>query len=159
MSQPYHVLFLCKHNASRSLMAEAILNKVGNGKFHAYSAGTEPSDTAHPYTLEVLREEGFDTANLKPKAVQDVLKQQPKFDIVIGLCNSLQQDDELDSEIAGQFPVVAHWHINDSDSVSADSEAEKQAFSQVLRQLSQRLHLLVNLPEAKLEHLMTTESV
>lgn len=154
MSQPYHVLFLCKHNASRSLMAEAILNKVGNGKFHAYSAGTEPSDTAHPYTLEVLREEGFDVANLQPKSVQDFLEENaPKIDMVIGLCSSLQEDSDID----GLFPMTAHWHISDTDSVHADSKVEKAEFSQVLRQLSQRLHLLVNLPETKIEHLASSE--
>lgn len=154
MSQPYNVLFLCKHNASRSLMAEAILNKIGAGKFIAYSAGIEPSTTAHPYTLEILREEGFDVANLHPKSVQEFLGDNaPKIDMVIGLCSSLQEDSDID----GLFPMTAHWHINDSDSVSADSEVEKQAFSQVVRQLSQRIHLLVNLPETKIEHLASSE--
>ncbi|MFW2178361.1 MULTISPECIES: arsenate reductase ArsC [unclassified Moraxella] len=150
MAEPYGVLFLCKHNASRSLMAEAILNKAGAGRFVAYSAGLEPSRHAHPYTLQVLEDEGFDVENLQPKSVQQFLGEDaPKIDMVIGLCQSVQEDSELD----GLFPMTAHWHISDSDSVSADSEAEKEAFSHVLRQLSQRIHLLTSLPEAKLEHL------
>ena len=150
MTKPYNVLFLCKHNASRSLMAEAILNKIGGGRFVAYNAGVEPSATAHPFTLDVLAEEGFDIKDLAPKSVDDFLKaDSPKIDLVIGLCNSLQQHADID----GRFPLTAHWHINDTDSVNADSEVEKDAFSQVMRQLSQRIHLLVNLPEEKLEHL------
>lgn len=156
MSDVYRVLFLCKHNASRSLMAEAILNKIGHGRFEAYSAGLVPSDNAHPYTLEVLGDEGFDTQALAPKSVQDFLKADaPKIDMVIGLCNSVEEDTEID----GWFPMTAHWHISDTDSVAADSEVEKSAFSQVLRQLSQRIHLLANLPEEKLEHLARAETV
>lgn len=154
MTQPIHVLFLCKHNASRSLMAEAILNKVGASRFIAHSAGLEPSVNAHPYTLAVLQEEGFDISGLQPKSVQDLLQHQPKIDMVIGLCNSVQEDSEID----GLFPMTAHWHISDTDSVSADSDMEKSAFSQVLRQLSQRIHLLANLPEEKIAHLATVET-
>lgn len=150
MTQPYNVLFLCKHNASRSLMAEAILNKIGSDRFVAYSAGVEPSPSAHPFTLEVLKQEGYDVASLAPKSVNQFLQDSaPKIDLVIGLCSSLQQHADID----GKFPLTAHWHINDTDSVSADSEVEKAAFSQVLRQLSQRIHLLTNLPEDKIEHL------
>lgn len=156
MSGTHNVLFLCKHNASRSLMAEAILNKIGEGRFKAYSAGTHPSDVAHPYTLAVLANEGFDVAGLQPKPVSAFLDNDaPKIDMVIGLCNSLQEDTEID----GLFPMTAHWHINDSDSVSADSDADKQAFSQVMRQLSQRIHLFANLPEDKIEHLVHPEVV
>lgn len=150
MPQTYHVLFLCKHNASRSLMAQAILNKIGQGRFVAYSAGIEPSDTAHPYTLEVLQDEGFDVSNLEPKSVQEFLQPDaPKIDMVIGLCSSLQEDSEID----GLFPMTAHWHIADTDSVSGDSTVEKEKFSQVMRQLSQRIHLFANLPDEKIEHL------
>lgn len=150
MTQPYNVLFLCKHNASRSLMAEAILNKIGGDRFVAYSAGVEPSASAHPFTLEVLKQEGYDITSLAPKSVNQFLQHNaPKIDLVIGLCNSLQQHADID----GKFPLTAHWHINDTDSVSAHSEVEKAAFSQVLRQLSQRIHLLTNLPEDKIEHL------
>lgn len=150
MTKPYNVLFLCKHNASRSLMAEAILNKIGGDRFVAYSAGIEPSPSAHPFTLAVLKEEGFDITGLTPKSVNQFLQSDsPNIDLVIGLCNSLQQHADID----GKFPLTAHWHINDTDSVTATSEVEKAAFSQVLRQLSQRIHLLVNLPEQKLDHL------
>lgn len=160
MSTVYHVLFLCKHNASRSLMAEAILNNVGQGRFLAYSAGTEPSKVAHPYMLEVLREEGFDTTNLRPKSIQNFLDSHaPKMNLVIGLCNSLQQDETLDIQMANHFPMIAHWHINDSESISGDNEAQKAAFSQVMRQLSQRIHLFANLPNDKVRHLTQLKTV
>ena len=150
LREPYRVLFLCKHNASRSLMAEAILNKSRQERFQAYSAGLMPSAQPHQYTLEVLAEQGFDTTGLQPKSVQQFLQADaPKIDMVIGLCQSVQEDGEIN----GVFPMTAHWHINDTDSVSADNEVEKAAFSQVLRQLSQRIHLLTNLPEDKIEHL------
>ena len=155
MTQPYNVLFLCKHNASRSLMAEAILNKIGGDRFVAYSAGVEPSPSAHPFTLEVLKQEGYDVASLAPKSVNQFLQDNaPKIDLVIGLCNSLQQHADID----GKFPLTAHWHINDTDSVNADSPEEKAAFSQVMRQLSQRIHLLVNLPNEKIDHLAHAQS-
>lgn len=147
---PYRVLFLCKHNASRSLMAEAILNKIGHGRFEAYSAGLAPSAAAHRYTLEVLADNGFETRALQPKSLQQFLQAgAPKIDMVIGLCRSVQEDGEID----GIFPVTAHWHINDTDSVDATSQTDKDAFKQVFLQLSQRLHLLINLPDDKIDSL------
>ena len=155
MAKPYHVLFLCKHNASRSLMAEAILNKIGAERFVAYSAGVAPSAHAHPFTLDVLAEEGFDIRGLAPKSVSTFSQADaPKIDLVIGLCHSIQQHADID----GKFPLTAHWHINDTDSVNADSPEEKAAFSQVMRQLSQRIHLLVNLPNEKIDHLAHAQS-
>ena len=150
MTQPYNVLFLCKHNASRSLMAEAILNKIGGDRFVAYSAGVEPSPSAHPFTLEVLKQEGYDVTGLALKSVNQFLQDSaPKIDLVIGLCNSLQQHADID----GKFPLTAHWHINDTDSVDSTSDTDKETFKQVFLQLAQRLHLLIDLPNEKIEHL------
>jgi arsenate reductase len=151
LREPYRVLFLCKHNASRSLMAEAILNKSRQERFQAYSAGLMPSAQPHRYTLEVLAEQGFDTAGLQPKSVQQFLQPDaPKIDMVIGLCQSVQEDGEIN----GVFPMTAHWHINDTDSVDSTSDADKETFKQVFLQLAQRLHLLIDLPDEKIEHLV-----
>lgn len=150
LRERYRVLFLCKHNASRSLMAEAILNRIGQGRFQAYSAGLMPSAQPHQYTLEVLAEQGFDTTGLQPKSVQQFLQADaPKIDMVIGLCQSVQEDGEIN----GVFPMTAHWHINDTDSVDRTSDTDKETFKQVFLQLAQRLHLLIDLPNEKIEHL------
>ena len=150
LREPYRVLFLCKHNASRSLMAEAILNRIGQGRFQAYSAGLMPSAQPHQYTLEVLAEQGFDTTGLQPKSVQQFLQADaPKIDMVIGLCQSVQEHGEIN----GVFPMTAHWHINDTDSVDSTSDTDKETFKQVFLQLAQRLHLLIDLPNEKIEHL------
>lgn len=150
LRERYRVLFLCKHNASRSLMAEAILNRIGQGRFQAYSAGLMPSAQPHQYTLEVLAEQGFDTTGLHPKSVQQFLQADaPKIDMVIGLCQSVQEDGEIN----GVFPMTAHWHINDTDSVDSTSDTDKETFKQVFLQLAQRLHLLIDLPNEKIEHL------
>ena len=74
----------------------------------------------------------------------------PKIDMVIGLCQSVQEDGEIN----GVFPMTAHWHINDTDSVDSTSDADKETFKQVFLQLAQRLHLLIDLPDEKIEHLV-----
>lgn len=149
MPEPYRVLFLCKHNAGRSLMAEAILNQLGARQFLAYSAGIEPSSHAHPYTISILTEAGYNTTNLYPKSIQQFMQSNaPKIDLVIGLCNTLPEN----SQINRFFSATIYWDLSNIDSVSADSKLEKSYFYQIQHQLNQRLKVFANIFNATLSH-------
>ena len=107
--RPYSVLFLCTGNSARSIIAEAILNKLGAGKFRAYSAGSHPKGHVHPETLRLLRSLGYDTTGFRSKSWVEFLK-EPQFDFVFTVC------DDAATEVCpiwpGQ-PMTAHWGIPD----------------------------------------------
>ena len=150
----FNVLFLCTHNSARSILAEAILNHIGHGRFKAYSAGSRLRDNPHPTPLglEVLQHAGIATEGLRSKSWEEFgAPDAPHMDLVITVC-----DDAAGEECPvwpGQ-PATAHWSYA-NPSASSGSEAHKlDAFRQTLLDLKRRLELLVSLPDAKLEHAM-----
>ncbi len=150
----FNVLFLCTHNSARSILAEAILNHIGHGRFKAYSAGSRLRDNPHPNPLglEVLQHAGIATEGLRSKSWDEFgAPDSPHMDLVITVC-----DDAAGEECPvwpGQ-PATAHWSYA-NPSTSSGSEAHKlDAFRQTLLDLKRRLELLVSLPDAKLEHAM-----
>ena len=153
MSTPLNVLFLCTHNSARSILAEVLLNKIGAGRFKAYSAGSSPREGGSPNAigLAVLRDHGFDTTGLRSKnwdefAGPDALK----MDLIITVCDNAA--GEVCPYWPGQ-PATAHWGYPDP-SAGEGSDAEKhEAFRQTLHAMRRRLELLVNLPIEKLAKL------
>ncbi|CAM3589743.1 arsenate reductase ArsC [Polaromonas hydrogenivorans] len=150
--RPLHVLFLCTHNSARSILAEAILNHIGQGRFKAYSAGSSPRENQqpNPLGLQVLEHAGISTAGLRSKSWDEFGQPDaPHMDLVITVCDNAA--GEVCPYWPGQ-PATAHWAYADP-SAGDGSEAQKhEAFRQTLLALHRRLSLLVSLPSEKLEH-------
>lgn len=136
-SYPYNVLFLCSGNSARSIMAEAILNRAGAPKFKAYSAGSRPKGEVNRYVIAFLKRRGFETDELRPKSwLEFAVPGAPKLDFVFAVC------DNAESEVClawpGQ-PVTAHWDVPDLMIAGGSEAAIAQAFSDVYRQLEDRI--------------------
>lgn len=158
MSSPLNVLFLCTHNSARSILAEVLLNKIGAGRFKAYSAGSNPREGGSPNAigLAVLQEHGFSTEGLRSKSWDEFAGvDAPKMDLIITVC------DNAAGEVCPYWPgnpASAHWGYPDP-SAGEGSVAEKhEAFRQTLHAMRRRMELLVNLPDAKLAKLSLQQS-
>ncbi|CAN5175240.1 arsenate reductase ArsC [soil metagenome] len=152
--RPLHVLFLCTHNSARSILAEAILNHIGQGRFKAFSAGSHPRENQqpNPLGLQVLRQAGISTEGLRSKSWDEFGQPgAPHMDLVITVCDNAA--GEVCPYWPGQ-PATAHWGYADP-SATEGSEAQKlEAFRQTFLALHRRLALLVSLPAEKLERTM-----
>lgn len=149
-SQPIRVLFLCTHNSARSILAEAVLNHIGKGRFIGYSAGSSPRDNQqpNPIGLRTLQAAGISTDGLYSKSWDEfALPNAPHMDLIITVC------DNAAGEVCPYWPgkpATAHWGYADP-SAGDGSDAEKaKAFSQTLHAIRRRLDMLVALPDAKL---------
>lgn len=146
-----NVLFLCTQNSARSIMAECVLNRLGRGRFHGFSAGSQPRGEVHPYALDLLRKENHDVRQLHSKSWDDFAgPDAPKLDFVFTVCDNAAK--ELCPVWPGQ-PMTAHWGLPDPTKAEG-SEAEKGlAFADTLRMLNQRISIFVNLPIESLSRL------
>jgi protein-tyrosine-phosphatase len=151
MDRPFNVLFLCTGNSARSVMAEAILNKLGVGKFRAYSAGSQPRGQVHPETLQLLRGLDYDTSRFRSKSWSEFASPgAPHLDFVFTVCDSAAA--EVCPLWPGQ-PMTAHWGVPDP-AVATGSPAEiALAFKDAYRMLHQRIGLFVSLPLRSLDQL------
>lgn len=148
-SRSYNVLFLCTGNSARSIMAEAILNQQGRGRFVAYSAGSHPADQVNPGALALLERTGLPTEGLRSKSWDEfTIPGSPKMDFVFTVCD--QVAGEQCPVWPGQ-PLVAHWGIPDPAAVTGDEAVRQRAMSQAYRQLSRRIALFTHLPVEKLD--------
>lgn len=147
----YNVLFLCTGNSARSIMAEAILNHLGRGRYHAYSAGSHPAGRVNPLTIEQLQRARLATGNLRSKGWDEFASPDaPKLDFVFTVCDKAA--NEVCPVWPGQ-PMTAHWGIEDPSAVEGTDEEKRRAFTQAFTQLNQRISIFVNLPLAKLDAL------
>ena len=146
-----NVLFLCTGNSARSIMAEAILNREGIGRFRAYSAGSFPSGEVNPHTLELLERLNHPVADFRSKSWDAfVAPGAPDLDFVFTVCDSAAQ--EVCPAWPGQ-PMTAHWGVPDP-AAATGSEAEIAAtFADAYRMLNNRISIFVNLPFASLDRL------
>ena len=151
-SQPLHVLFLCTHNSARSILAEAMLNHLGKGRFKAYSAGSSPRENQqpNPIALETLRNAGLSIEGLSSKS-WDVfaLNDAPQMDLVITVCDNAA--GEVCPYWPGQ-PATAHWGYADPSEVQGEDQ-KREAFRQTLHLIRKRLEIFVNLPLSSLTKL------
>lgn len=146
-----NVLFLCTHNSARSILAEAILNHIGQGRFKAYSAGSQPRDhqRPNPLGLQVLQNAGIATDGLRSKSWDEFASPQaPRMDLVITVCDNAA--GEVCPYWPGQ-PATAHWGYPDPSAGDGTDAQKLEAFRQTLLALKRRLELLVSLPPARLE--------
>jgi arsenate reductase (thioredoxin) len=150
-TQPFDVLFLCTGNSARSILAEALLNRAGQGKFKAYSAGSTPKGEVHPYTLDLLRRMNFDVSEARSKSWNEFAQGgAPKLDFVFTVCDNAA--NETCPLWPGQ-PMTAHWGIPDPAAAEGTEPEVRLAFAEVFRQLSNRINIFVALPMRSLDTL------
>ena len=149
--RPFNVLFLCTGNSARSVMAEAILNKVGAGKFRAYSAGSHPKGAVHAETVRLLHSLGYDTAAFRSKSWAEFAKPgAPPIDFVFTVCDDAA--GETCPVWPGQ-PMTAHWGIPDPAAAIGSSAEVALAFKEAYRLLAQRIGIFAALPFRSLDKL------
>jgi arsenate reductase (thioredoxin) len=148
---PYNVLFLCTGNSARSIMAEAILNKLGAGKFHAYSAGSRPKGQVHSETVRLLQGLGYDTSGFRSKSWNEFAKSgAPSLDFAFTVCDNAA--GETCPVWPGQ-PMTAHWGIPDPAEAKGNSAEIALAFKDAYRMLHQRIGIFTALPMRSLDSL------
>lgn len=146
-----NVLFLCTANSARSILAEAILNKLGNGRFRAFSAGSQPRGAVHPYTLSLLEHSGFDTGFARSKSWEEfAASDAPVMDFVFTVCDNAA--NEQCPVWPGQ-PMTAHWGVPDPAAATGTDAERHLAFADAFRMLSNRISVFTALPFASLDRL------
>ncbi len=151
--KPLNVLFLCTHNSARSIMAEALLNHLGKGRFKAFSAGSSPGDNQkpNPLALETLKKAGISTEGIYSKSWDEFGRpDSPHMDLVITVCDNAA--GEVCPYWPGQ-PATAHWGYADPSEVLEGEGKQREAFIHTLHQIGKRLEILVNLPQESLNKL------
>ena len=153
----FNVLFLCTGNSARSVIAEAILNKIGGDKFHAYSAGSQPKGQVNPNTIRLLKGLGYDTSNYHSKSWDEFAKPgAPEFDFILTVC------DDAAGETCPVWPgkpATAHWGIADPAAATGSEVEIAQAFQTAYRYLHNRISLFAALPLASLDQMALTSKL
>mgnify|MGYP003461815652 CR=1 FL=1 len=149
--RPLNVLFLCTGNSARSIIAESVLNRLGMGRFKAYSAGSHPLGHVHPYALDLLRKTNYDTSNLRSKSWEEFAKEgAPELDFVFTVCDNAA--NEVCPIWPGQ-PMTAHWGLPDPAAAKGTEVEQRLVFADTMRMLNQRIGIFVSLPFDKLSKL------
>jgi arsenate reductase len=150
-TRTFNVLFLCTGNSARSILAEAILNRVGAGRFTAYSAGSHPNGKVNPHALDLLTRLGFDTGHLRSKAWDEFAAAgAPELDFVFTVCDNAA--GEVCPVWPGQ-PMTAHWGMPDPAAIEGTELAVATAFRDTFRGLERRIQMFTALPFASLDRL------
>jgi arsenate reductase len=153
----YNVLFLCTGNSARSLIAEAVLNRVGVGKFAAFSAGSHPKREPHPEALALLKRLNHPTDELRCKSWDELARDgAPKLDFVFTLCDAAAE--EVCPVWPGQ-PVTAHWGMPDPSAVKGSPAEAAAAFAEAYRMITARITAFAELPIESLDRLALAERV
>jgi protein-tyrosine-phosphatase len=158
MSDPvFNVLFLCTGNSARSILAEALLNNLGKGRFRAFSAGSHPAGAVNPFALQLLQKNHFPTADLRSKPWDEFARPDaPRLDFVITVCDKAA--GEVCPAWPGQ-PMTAHWGIPDPAAVEGSDEAKRHAFVDAMNQMQRRISMFVSLPFDKLDRMKLQHAV
>ena len=156
--KPINVLFLCTHNSARSILAEAVLNRIGQGRFKAWSAGSSPRENQapNPLSLRALEKVGIPTDGLRSKSWDEFGQSgAPHMDLVITVCDNAA--NETCPYWPGQ-PATAHWGYPDPSLVEGSDAQKLEAFLNTLHHMKRRMELLVSLPEASVSKLMLQDA-
>ncbi len=147
--QFYNVLFLCTGNSARSILAEAILNHTGKGRFRAFSAGSHPAGKVNPLAIELLTRQGLSVIDLRSKSWDEFAAPgAPHVDFIFTVC------DNAAGEVCPVWPghpMTAHWGIEDPAAVEGSDEDKRRAFSKAFTEMNRRISLFTSLPLAKLD--------
>ena len=147
----FNVLFLCTGNSARSVMGECILNRLGRGRFRAFSAGSHPKGEINPHTIETLKKLNYLTDDLRSKSWDEFAAPgAPELQFVVTVCDQAAQ--EVCPLWPGQ-PISAHWGIPDPAAVEGNEAEQNIAFADAYRMLFNRISIFVNLPLTSLDRL------
>ncbi|MFN7152815.1 MAG: arsenate reductase ArsC [Acidovorax sp.] len=147
----FNVLFICTANSARSIMAEAILNQLGAGRYRAYSAGSQPAGRVNPYAVELLQRNRFRTDSLRSKNWEEfATPDAPAMDFVLTVCDNAA--GEVCPVWPGQ-PMSAHWGVPDPAAAQGTEEEKQRAFSDAFITLNRRITIFLALPFDKLDKL------
>ena len=153
----FNVLFLCTGNSARSILAEAILNSIGKGRFRAFSAGSHPAGQVNSFAIELLQRQNLQVSDLRSKNWDEFAAAgAPHLDFVFTVC------DNAAGEICPIWPgkpTTAHWGIADPAAVAGSDEDKRKAFSAAFKLLQRRISLFASLPLAKLDALAIKREV
>jgi protein-tyrosine-phosphatase len=149
--RPYHVLFLCTGNSARSILGEAILNRIGAGKFKAWSAGSDPKGQVNPHTIALLQRLGYPTGGLRSKSWSEFTgSDAPALDFVFTVC------DNAANEVCPVWPaqpMTAHWGIPDPAAIEVSDEDIAFAFREAFTMLQRRIGIFASLPVESLDRM------
>jgi protein-tyrosine-phosphatase len=149
MAKVLNVLFLCTGNSARSIIAEALINRWGTGRFVGYSAGSQPKGAVHPMSLRLLTQMNFSTVGYRSKSWEEfTLPEAPHLDFVFTVCDSAA--DEPCPVWPGQ-PISAHWGVPDPAAAIGGDAERMQAFREAFRQLENRIKIFTSLPLGDLD--------
>lgn len=153
----FNVLFLCTGNTSRSIIAEAILNAIGGGRFHAFSAGSHPAGTVHPMAIEAIARLRFPLGEPRSKSWDEFSgADAPHMHFVITVC------DKAAGEACPRWPghpITAHWSFEDPAACTGSEEERRKVFARVSRELKSRLDIFIMLPFEKLSRMAIEEEM
>ena len=153
----YNVLFLCTGNSARSILAEAILNRLGRGWFTAFSAGSQPAGRVNPHAIELLERLDFSTSGLRSKAWDEfATPASPKLDFVFTVCDNAA--GEACPVWPGQ-PMTAHWGLPDPAVVQGTDQQITEAFRETFRALERRISVFLAMPISSLDRLSLAHKI
>lgn len=151
MDRPYNVLFLCTGNSARSIMAEALTNRLGQGRFRAFSAGSFPEGAVNPHVEPVVRSLGYRLSDFRSKSWDEFgASDAPPMDFVFTVC------DDAAGEVCPVWPgkpMTAHWGIPDPAAAKGTEAEIGAAFAEACRQLRKRIGVFLELPIEKLDRM------
>jgi protein-tyrosine-phosphatase len=154
-SRPYNVLFLCTGNSARSILAEALINQWGRGKFRGFSAGSHPKDAVHPIALELLKKMNLPTKGLRSKSWDEFAAPgAPPLDFVFTVCDNAA--GEVCPYWPGQ-PMTAYWGVPDPAAVEGSQTEQWVAFRDTFRMLDNRIKIFTSLPLASFDRMRLQE--
>ena len=147
----WNVLFLCTHNSARSIIAECVMNRLGQGRFHDFSAGSAPRDEVHPFAVELLTQLNYDVTSLRPKSWKEFSgSDAPHLDFVFMVCDQVALEP---CPVWPGQPMTAHWGVPDPSLVQGTDAERRFAFADTHRMMNQRISIFVSLPLASLDKL------
>ena len=148
-ARPFEVLFLCTGNSARSILAEAILNRDGEGRFRAHSAGSNPTGTVNPWAIHTLETLGYPAQGYRSKSWSE-FADGPQFDLIFTVCDSAAAET---CPVWPGRPTSAHWGIPDPAAVEGSDAVKAAAFLDAFRMLKRRIDLLLALPLDSIEEI------
>ena len=153
--RPYNVLFLCTGNSARSILAEALINHWGRGRFVGYSAGSFPKGKVHPIALELLEHLNMPTAGMRSKSWDEFAKPgAPNLDFVFTVCDNAAAEE---CPVWPGQPMTAHWGVADPAAVEGSDTDKWLAFRQAFRELESRIKIFTSLPIKSLDRVKLQE--